>query len=241
MFIAWFNYYVNKGMVSLVSIDNSQKGAQSLELQDSTGKIAGYLNEGVQFKDKYLAQAYSYIDKGIKLHPDRLDMRFGKIYMLGETGKFNQFAEEIIKAVDYNTVIKSRWRWQDNKPLDDAENYLLSSIQSYINTLYNAGDEQLPLMKDIAMAILKYYPNHVESLSNIAMTYIINGNNDEGLKYLKKAEAAAPSDVVVLNNIAEVYSRNKDKENAKKYYQKIIASGDAESVEDAKTKLKNLN
>jgi tetratricopeptide (TPR) repeat protein len=115
-------------------------------------------------------------------------------------------------------------------------------MQDYVGTIYNTEDDNLlPLMRKISETVLKYHPDHVESLSNIALTYLIAANYEKALEYLLRAEIIAPKDIIVLNNIAQTYFRKKDNANAKIYYEKIIKFGNAEEAADAKEKLKALN
>jgi tetratricopeptide (TPR) repeat protein len=95
-------------------------------------------------------------------------------------------------------------------------------------------------MRQISEVVIKNYPDHAESLSNIALTYLITGEYDKALPFLLRAEKVAPKDVVVLNNIAEAYKRKGNKANAKTYYEKVIKYGNKDEVEDARQKMKGL-
>ncbi|HEX6333516.1 MAG TPA: tetratricopeptide repeat protein, partial [Flavisolibacter sp.] len=137
--------------------------------------------------------------------------------------------------------INNAWLWKDGKLLEDPEAFFLSSLQGYCITIYNTEDDDLlPLMRQISEGVVKYYPDHVESLSNIALTYLVTGNYDKALAYLLKAEKVAPKDVIVLNNIAEAYKRKGDKAHAKAYYEKIIKYGDDADKEDARERMNGL-
>ncbi len=241
-FIACFNYYVQQSKTEIISIDRNKKDDQSFQISDTgTGNRVAYLNSSLMFKSGILQKGFDCIDAGITLHPSRLDMRFGKIYMLGQAENYQAFTKEITETIEYGNSIKNAWLWQEGKPLQDAQKFFLSSMQDYIGTIYNTEDDNLlPLMRAISETVLKYNPKHVESLSNIALTYLIIANYDKALEYLIKAESIAPSDVIVLNNIAQAYFRKNDKVNAKLYYEKIIKVGNAEEVTDAKERLKQL-
>lgn len=243
LYIAYFNFYVNKSQESGISLGSKPGNEESLKLSDTgTGKHVGYLNFSTNYKTEFLQKGFDYIDKGIAFHPTRLDMRFGKIYMLGEAKNYEMFTEVIIETIDHSNSIKDAWLWKEGKPLEDAKEFFLSSIQDYIGTLYNTeNDDLLPNMRRISEAILKYNPAHVISLANVALTYIIKEDYDKGLTYLLRAEKIDPNDIIVLNNIAEVYTRKKDKPNAKIYYEKIIKMGNKEEADDARDKLKKLN
>jgi Flp pilus assembly protein TadD len=106
--------------------------------------------------------------------------------------------------------------------------------------LYNAGDSQLNNMKAIAEAVLKYYPDHVENLSNLAITYLIQKDYTNALTPLLKAEKIAPTDYIVLNNIAYCYDTKGDKANAIKYYELTEKYGDERAKQSAKKKLAEL-
>jgi tetratricopeptide (TPR) repeat protein len=136
--------------------------------------------------------------------------------------------------------LKNQWKWTDNKKVENPERFFLNTIQEYVVQLYNAGDEQLGRMRRIAQAILKYYPGNVESLSNLAITYGLEGNYDKALESLLQAEKIMPRDVIVLNNIATMYERKGDKLNAIKYFELTAKHGDKEMKDAAVKKLRAL-
>jgi Flp pilus assembly protein TadD len=114
-------------------------------------------------------------------------------------------------------------------------------MHNYTVTLYNTYDDNLlPYMRTISEAVLKYYPKHVESLTDVSLTYMIPGEFDKALPYLLRAEAESPKDVIVLNNIAVSYMRKKDTANAKAYFEKIIQYGNADEIAQAKQKIAEL-
>jgi tetratricopeptide (TPR) repeat protein len=106
--------------------------------------------------------------------------------------------------------------------------------------LYNAGDDQLTRMRRIAQAVLKYYPRNVESLSNLAITYGLQGDYNKALDALLQAEKIMPRDVIVLNNIATMYERKGDKLNAIKYFELTAKHGDKDTKDAAVKRLKEL-
>lgn len=242
LYIAYFNFYARKSIEEVIALEE-KPNRESLQLSDTgTGKSVGYLNFSTRYRSDLLQKGFDYIDKGLELHPGRLDMRFGKIYMLGEAENYEMFTTVIIEAIDYGNRIKDAWLWKEGKLLEDAKDFFLNSMQDYIGTLYNTeNDDLLPNMRRISETILKYNPDHVISLANVALTYIIKEDYDKALPYLLKAEKIDPKDIIVLNNIAEVYVRKKDSPNAKVYYEKIIKNGSKEEADDAREKLKKLN
>jgi tetratricopeptide (TPR) repeat protein len=221
-------------MHEVVGIEKKQKGENSLVLKDSTGKVAGFMNDETGYDPTLLHRGFEYIDKGIGLFPDRLDMRFGKIYMLRKIENYEAFTKEIINTIEYSGVNKNKWLWTDNKPEKDPEKFMLDAIQEYVLQLYNTGDDKLlDYMKRISESVLRFYPDHVESLSDLAIVYLLNKDYDKALDPLLKAEKLAPKDFIVLNNLAEAYKNIGDKSNAIKYFKKVQKYGDPEAKKAA--------
>jgi len=241
LFIAWFNYYFFASRREVIALTDSANGPESLEVRDSAGlNTVGYLAEAIDFDSTLLQKGFQYIDSGINKWPARLDMRLGKIYVLGQLENYEAFTNEIINTIEESNQLKNKWSWEENKPVEDPERFLLSTIQEYVVQLYDAGDDQLHRMRRIAQAVLKYYPRHVESLSNLAITYGLQGDYDRALDALLKAEKIMPRDVIVLNNIATMYERKGDKSNAIRYFELTVKHGDKDAKDAAVKKLKEL-
>ncbi len=243
LFIAVFNYYINKSRDEVITIGKQPTSDNTIRLtqKENDEKTVGYMGTTSQYNAGLVRQGITNISEGITLYPTRLDMRFGKIYMLGEMGEFTTFTSQVIESIEYGNKIKNAWLWKEGKPLEDAEAFFLSSIHDYMLTIYNTNnDSLLPLMRQIAEAVLKYHPNHVVTLTDAAITCIVANDYDQALKYLLKAESVDPKDMVVLNDIAVVYKRQNDKVNAKLYFEKIVKGGTEENIANAKQQLKEL-
>ena len=161
--------------------------------------------------------------------------------MLGKTEKYEKFTQEIIKAIDYSNVIKNKWTWTDNKPVDDPEKFMLSAVQDYVLQLYNTeNDALLDNMKRIAETVLKYNPNHVESLSNLSIVYLIKKEYDKALEPLLKAEKIDSKDYIVLSNIAQAYKLKGDYKKAIEYYKLTVKYGDDAAKKYAKKQIEEL-
>lgn len=244
MFVAYFNYYVIQSRQDMIELGNDPKGEDVLEIMDTDTTVkepVAYMYGNTSYNTEVLQKGLAYAEKGIEKNPARLDIRFGKTYMHGEVEDWKNFTDEIIKTVDYSAIIKNNWTWTDNKPLDDPKEFMLSSIQGYQLQLYNTNDDDLlENMKQISEAVLKHYPDHVESLSDLSIVYMIRKDYDKALEILLKAERYAPTDYIVLNNIAEAYNRKGDTLNAIAYLEKVIKNGDDEAKADAKKKIEEL-
>jgi tetratricopeptide (TPR) repeat protein len=242
LFTSYFNYYFIKSKHEVLALSTDQPKGEGLILKDSLNKTAGYLGSQIYYDKAELKKGLEKIDEGIKLYPNRLDMRFGKIYTLGQVADWENFTLEIKKTIDYSVKNKNFWNWTNNEKFNGGKKEFLLAIQDYQLQLYNTGnDKLLKNMREIANEVLKYYPNHIESLSNISITYLVKGDFDKALNILLKAERINPKDYVILGNIAYGYRQKGNKEKAIEYYKKIIEFGDKQSKEFAKQQIIELN
>ena len=244
LYIAYFNYFVKKSVKEVVTLGQNPEGNDVLQIMDkdsSKKEPVAYLYGDTYYDQNILKKGFDYIDKGLSKYPNRLDMRFGKIYLLGQIENYEKFTAEIINTIDYSHVNKNKWTWADNKPLGDPENFMLSSIQDYQLQLYNTeNDNLIENMKRIAEAVLKYYPEHIESLSNISIVFMLQKQYDKTLGNLLKAEKLNPKDCIVLNNIAQTYKLKGDTINAIKYYKLTIQYGDDKAKNYANGQIEEL-
>ena len=151
------------------------------------------------------------------------------------------FTSEILKTIEFSAKNNNNWTWTNNEKYDSGEKEFLLGIQSYQLQLYNTGnDDLLKNMREIANKVLEHYPNHIESLSNLSITYLLTEEYDKGIEPLLKAEKINPKDYIVLGNIALGYKLKGDKEKAIEYYEKTVEYGDESAKEYAKQQLKEL-
>jgi tetratricopeptide (TPR) repeat protein len=241
LFTSYFNYYFLKSRQEFVSLKANQPMGESLQLQDSTGQVEGFLGSEIVYNLKVLQKGLEKIDEGIKMYPDRLDMRFGKIYALGQAEDWENFTNEIVKTIQYSKENNNDWTWTFNEKKENGKEFFLGSIQGYQVNLYDTeNDELLKNMRTIAEEILKIYPDHIESLSNISLTYLLTGEYDKGIEALLKAEKIDPTDGIVLSNIAHGYKLKGDIENSIKYYEKMLKLDDPDAVAFAKKQIEAL-
>ncbi|MBE7442823.1 MAG: tetratricopeptide repeat protein [Flavobacteriales bacterium] len=244
LFVAYFNYFVVKSKNEIITLGQNPKGKDVLQImdQDTTKKEpVAFMYGDIHYNPDLLSKGFNWINKGIEKHPNRLDMRFGKIYMFGQIEDYETFTKEIIKTIDYSAINQNEWTWADSKPLDDPKEFMLSSIQNYQLQLYNTeNDDLLDNMKRIAETVLKYYPDHIESLSNLSIVFMLQKQYDKALEPLLKAEKLNPKDYIVLSNIAQAYKLKGDTKNAIKYYELTLKHGDEQAKKYAQGQIDEL-
>jgi tetratricopeptide (TPR) repeat protein len=244
LYTSYFNYYFHKSRneILVVAAGDPPKGEKYLSLSDSTGNYAGFIGSQINYDDSFLKKGIDKINEGIKHYPNRLDMRFGKIYVLGQIKDWQSFTVEIVKTINYSAKNNNNWTWTLNETKEDGESFFLGCLQDYQMQLYNTGnDALLKNMQDIANTVLKYYPDHIESLSNLSIGYLITQKFDKALAPLLKAEKLNPEDFIVLTNIAYAYKEKGERSKAIEYYKKVEQFGDARAKEMAKNELSKLS
>ena len=241
LFTSYFNYYFMKSKQEVLALSTDEPNGEAFVLKDSSKQTAGYLGSQIYFSKTELKKGLDKINEGIKLYPNRLDMRFGKIYALGQIPDWESFTSEIIKTIEYSAKNNNNWTWTNNEKQENGKDFFLSSLQDYQVQLYDTkNDELLKNIREIASEVLKYYPNHIESLSNLSTTYLLTGEYDKAIELLLKAEKLNQKDYIVLANIAQGYKLKGNKEKAIEYYEKTIEFGDEEAKVFAKNQIEEL-
>lgn len=244
LYVAYFNFYLNKSRTEVIAMGDTPKGEDALQIMNndsSKNEAVGFLYSDIHYDPKTLSIGFDWINKGIENHPNRLDMRFGKIYLYGELEDYGNFTNEIIKTIVHSTTNDNKWTWGENKPVDEPKEFMLKSIQDYQIQLFNTGSkDNINNVKKIAETILRYYADHIESLSNLSVVFMIQNQYDKAIEALTKAEVINPKDAVVLGNMARAYRLKGDTKNAIKYFELVLKYGDKKRKEFAKQQIKEL-
>jgi len=244
LFIANFNHCMLKSKMQVVTPKqdpNNKNVLQNLNKNTTEEELSDFILGTIYYEPVSLSIGFGWISKGIEKHPDRLDMRFEKIRMLGEIEDYENFIAEIIKTIDYSNVNKNKWIWTDGKALDNPREFMLDSIEDY-QVKYDNSDsnEELEYKKRIAETALRYYPDHIESLSNLSKIFMLQERYDKALEPLLKAEKLNPEGYFVLCNIAQVYRLTGDNKNAIKYYELVLIHGEEQYKIYAQEQLDHL-
>lgn len=241
LFASYFNYHFIKSKTEVIEMTTEEPNGEALAIIDSSENIASFMVSGIMYEENDLKKAFDKIESGIAKYPNRLDLRFGKIYACGEAELWDEFASEIVKAVDHSMTNDNKWLWTNNEKTPGEDGFLLSVIQDYQLQIYNTQDDELLVhMKTIANGILNHYPDHIESLSNLSIVHTVSEEYEEALIPLLKAEKIAPEDHIILANIANVYKNLDNKKQAIKYFEKLLEFDNEGLVNYAKESIAEL-
>lgn len=243
LFVAYFNHYVNQARKEVLGIVDTPGSEDAFAIQDSSGETKAFITGQVYYLDTPFRSGLKKIDEGIEKFPNRLDMRFGKLHVLSEAKYWDEFTTELKRTITHSSVNDNAWTWTLGEKLTGGSEKFLSVLQTYQLKFYQSGDNSLlENMREVALKILEFYPDHVESLSNISITYLLTEKYDSAISYLLKAENIDPEDYIVLANIARAYSLKGEKEKAISYYKKVIEfSEDTQTAQFAEQQIKLLS
>ncbi len=235
-YLGYFHYKVFLSKREL-ELTKEQRAALDKMVLKQGNKNASFEISGETYYDSVdVESAFQKLDEGIKMYPDRIDLHFAKIEMLGKMKYWQTFTNEIVDLIKLSAVNNNNWLVFSNTPKNGKE-YLLKNMQDYQLMLFD--EQKIALLENmckIANTIVEFYPDHSQSYSNIAVTWFVQSKFADALPPLLKGEKYAPNDQVILNNIAYAYKELGEKEKAIAYYEKVMKIGD----EQAKTKARHF-
>lgn len=192
-------------------------------------------------KEALLTDAFFHIDQGIAQFPSRLDLPLSKISLLWDLGRYADYKQTILTVLEHNDGIKDKWLWKNNRELVNSTDFLLQYVDNYVVQLYNLGEESVhPYMDELANRVLKSYPQHVPSLSNLAITAMYHQDYQRAVDYLSKALSIENTNTSVLSNLAYAHSQIGNTETAISYYEQAAKYGDSETKDHVRQQLEKL-
>ena len=242
LFPSYLNFYFSQSSQEVVKFTKEKTENTVAVLQSKEKKDSAYMESAIEYSPEVLNKGIVWINKGIELYPNRLDYRFGKAYAYSEMKDWGNMTSTMIEMIRRSGVNKNAWTWTKNEVLKESKAFMLSSVQSYQLKLYNTEDDLLlKNMQKIATEVLKLYPDHVESLTNLALTHIIAKKYDQAIQALEKASKVNAKDCIVLNNLAYCYRMEGDKQKAIAYYKKVVETGNGDEKTFAEEQVRELS
>ncbi len=180
-----------------------------------------YECNGPEFK-----KAIKYINQGIELNKNRIDLRERKMHLLACISSNRKFViKEIIDMLNYSVENKNKWKEGYNQDISDGENYMLDIVYRWILKLYNLDNyknQQVNNILLIAETTLETYPNHFEFRQWLSFSYFEKKEYNKALSILLEDEKKYPDFFGQFQKVAICYEYFKDQVNAQIYYKKYI-------------------
>ena len=238
MLVGRFNYFLDKSMsTEMVKKDQERFLGEKpvLTLKDSLGADVNWFQETF-YDDELYAQASQAIDKAIKLYPDRLDLRFGKVTSLIAYEKETpDMATLTLSAlIDYNGTSHPSWKFGSDVADKDI---FESGIQEYCAALYSIGTpSSYASFRTLSEKMLKYSPDSPLFLSNLGTYYfVVLKDNKTATKYYNKVLKLDPGNYTAVKNLVLMARHDKNTKLEMKYLPLLVQYG-ATDVEKAAAK-----
>lgn len=228
LYISYFNYYFKLAEHDKYVVSANGE-LNNFEFTTSAGQKIGYLSNKISYNPVYFSKALEKIKEGVDLYPERLDMRYGIISAYEKSEKWVRFTDEVLKTIKFSRAIDNEWKWTDNTVFVGGELSFLNGIDQYQARLFESGDDALlSHMRIIAEEIISQYPNHIQSYSDMGITYILTEEYDKAIEVMLKAEMKEPENPTIMGNIAYIYKLKGDYNSAIHYYEMVKLFSDSD-------------
>ena len=193
---------MKKILAALIVILIGVGGYVGLQIWQKNRYDAAFYAEQVNLalRNNQPQEAFNFVNEGILLFPQQLDLRFGKTYMCQMLGDAKCIKDELLKILHFSATNNNQWLWLNEEPKDNE--FMLGILQNYQKSFWEAGN--LAEMREIAEAVLNYFPDNVESLNTLAISYLKEGNWQEAESYLNTAHQLRPDDEIVNKNLQKL-------------------------------------
>jgi len=228
MYIAFYNYYINKTESKLIRISS-----KDMNLNSGSPIVVYYNNFIHQIDSNNLAIANKYLNEGITKNPKRLDMYWLKISQLIDIGNIEGFFSEIYKLLDLNNDKKWKWLRFNDVLITSQEDVFNDRIANYINEILNHGIPHTTETIELTEKMIIQNPFDLSFYILLSRCYMELGEWDKALNLLRninskktnsKFRLSLPElrDVEIKFLTARCYYELSDLKNAKKYYKKVV-------------------
>ncbi len=230
LYITAFNHYM--------TIAREQRIIRPTETDSTSSEGDTFVSSEVMFNDSLFNISQSFINKGIKKNPRRLDMHFGKIHALWLKGNHRDQTSEILGLINLGDKLKHDWLWSGNEQPEDSKQLFTSSIYQYVENLYTSN--RVDYVQQISERMIQSFPKEIANYSNLGAAFLMKADYKNALKYFKKAYKLDKKDIIVLNNLGHTYDMKEKYPKAIKYYELIKEYGSEDERDFAQEKINDI-
>ncbi|MBX0292209.1 tetratricopeptide repeat protein [Hymenobacter sp. HSC-4F20] len=215
LYVARFNYLLRKSYRVVVSA--APPSGRGVAVQQKDGKAAGSLNEG--YEPQLLEAARATLQEGIKVAPDRLDMRFGLAKTYEMTHEPDKEVAVLTAALADHKASSKPWRWSEGKALPASEAvFLPESLEEYMLPYWQSDTpEGAEVARRLAELISQYYPESSLGPFNLGMYYTLQQQPDKAYPLFQQANSRRPNDWQTLANLTRLAISMNRKTEAQQY------------------------
>jgi len=242
LFVAKFNYFFHECRKEMVQMTTEEPEVEHMVINDTmTGEAVGYMYSALVYDDSIFSLAIQSIEEGLKLYPKRLDMHFGKIYVLREKGEIGEHINAVLRVIRLHEKYHDEWLWANNEPIEDINEMFTGSMQDYCYALFNMAEPRIDGVEQISMLMTQLYPADVRFYSNLGACKLMTQDFSSALQFFLAANEKQKNDAVVLSNIAYAYLLMEQPDSAKLYYQQLETKGDVQQAAFAREQIEQID
>jgi tetratricopeptide (TPR) repeat protein len=183
----------------LANVALTGRGVVTLEADDTGGAMSnsGYQPEAVD-------AALGHIEDGLKLDSQDLSLHQGRLHLLEVSGRYS----DMTKALEESC--------KSYKGPEGAEPWMAYTAELFERRQFRASLDLLKVLE-------KYYPNSSTVIGNIGGVYSMLEEDEQAIKYLRRAVELAPTDPIDTWNLGRLYDYTGRIELADEWYQKSLS------------------
>ncbi len=237
-----FNYYFTKSQKVEIVPKPLKKflGEEPIvTLKDSTGNDVNYFQE-VMFDDELYGSAASYLEKILKLYPERLDMKFLKAASLIAYEKDSpDMALACLADLADSYYADKNVEWEyPGEEVDDV--VFESAMQEYCYMFFNMGLYEA--FRTMSEKMLEHVGKKSPVfLANMGSYFLVAGADyKKAMSYYRKVLKIKPDDYSAIKNMILIARKTKDIKLEKKYLPLLAEYGTDSEKLAAKSRLEAL-
>lgn len=242
---ARFFYWYEKAHYTTVETHASRRYLGQdpvLTLKDSLGADVNYFNVE-KYDEETFGKGLVYLDKAIRLYPDRLDLRVVKASsLINLEAESPDMALGFLKGlIDENASGKRSWVFPGYEKID--KDFFDAMIQEYcVNFFSTIGtDASREAFKSLSEKMLSINKKSPDFTSNIGSYWMRKKDYKKALKYYDKAIKLAPGHYTSIKNAVTAAMQLKDIKLQKKYLPMMVKYGPESEKLTAQARLDALN
>lgn len=226
MYIALADYYLDACQTSISAQDTTEGAVQEY--------IYGY-NDPVVINNSVFNLAQETILEGIKKNPNRIDLYQWRFNTLLDKGEMYDHIDEIYSFIKTDSIIKSRWLFDDYTKVTESENYFLTKLTLIVRQMAEQKGYVDNNLHNIMLKLLKQYPKYIYCHFYLGAIESGNRNWSKAIEYYSNCYNMAGNITVNYKTynmgtqygkpiyayiLAETYFETKNYNDALKYYRK---------------------
>ncbi|GAA4353900.1 hypothetical protein GCM10023185_14950 [Hymenobacter saemangeumensis] len=226
------------GAVTILTEQEAEKALKKGEIQRQADSTKAQMQRAYRL----MRLGSARLREGIRLAPDRLDMRFGLAMTYQNWDEPTAQVQVLKEALADRAQSGKPWLWRDGLPLPEPEaKFLPKALEGYANHYWVEKPLVLPqdmrprdekkakeYGRQLAELIKTHYPQSSLGPFNLGVYYQLNEKWAPAAAQMKQADALEPNDPYTVLALTRIAVELKQKKEAMTYLARLKAMPDME-------------